>query len=627
MNANLDASLSALRALRDFKGREGEFWLSMATHISRLFQAERVVLLRRAEVGWNPLSFWPLASARSAIPPSAQLAELATTAKQTAVAYAPLPEQLGTTLQHAVSTAAEQSSEKKADNISGNTLLAFHLHTESADGEIMALLWRAHDSAALRNGDLLKRELLVDLPLQYRQSNTTRPLTSATPESLDVVLSMNEHTTFTGAAMSLCNELAFRLSCSRVSIGWKDGEYIRLQAVSHTEKFDRKMSVARALEVVMEECFDQDEELLVPEVAGTSTTIIREHRAFVAKQGVGAILSLPLRLGNEVVAVLSCERDKPFSADDIRSLRIICDQVTRRLGDLKHFDRWFGAVALDKVRNWASSLIGTDKTVHKIYAVVGSILLLFLLFGKMEYKVEAPFILRTHDLALLSAPFDGYIERVSRKPGDLVTTGDPLILLDTRQLLLEESRSAADVLRYQQEEKKAMAQNALAEMKVAEALRRQADSRYQMIRYNLQHADIRAPFSGIVVEGDLEKLLGAPVRKGDVLLKVAKLEKLYIEIKVAERDIQEFKVGQEGEVAFISQPSKKYTVVVDRIEPMAVTEQKGNVFLVLGHITEARDAWWRPGMSGLAKVSVGERHILWIWLHRTLDFFSMKLWW
>jgi len=600
MSAHND-SLSALRALRTFQGREGAFWFSYAEHACRLFSAERVFLMRRGSEGWKTFCFWPLSAAKNSAVELSIVAELAEKTEHNPVAS------------H-LATSGE--------------LLSFRLHSSIEDGEMMALLYFAQGIERDRNQDQLKRELLFDIPVSFRMLRKERQAVQAgpsLPDPLDVMLCVNEHTGFLSASMALCNELASRFGCSRVTLGWKEGEYVRLQAVSNTERFDQKMSIVQSLELVMEECMDQDEELLLPEIEG-NRAVVREHGGFMARQGVLALLSLPLRIEHRVVAVLSCERDTPFTAEEVRSLRIICDQVTRRLADLKHYDRWIGKVLLDGLKGWWSELIGghTDK---RIYLIAATLLMAFLLFGRMEYRVEAPFILRTKDLALLSAPFDGYIEKVSRKAGDLVTVSQPLLSLDIRQMLLEESRSAADVQRYMQDEKKAMAQNALADMKVSEALRRQADSRYQMIRYNLDHAEIRAPFNGVVVEGDLEKLLGAPVRKGDVLLKVARLENLYVEMKVPERDIHEFKVGQSGEVAFISQPGKKFVVIVERIEPMALAEQKGNVFLVLGRITEKRQGWWRPGMSGVAKLSVGKRHILWILLHRTLDFFFMKFWW
>jgi hypothetical protein len=34
----------------------------------------------------------------------------------------------------------------------------------------------------------------------------------------------------------------------------------------------------------------------------------------------------------------------------------------------------------------------------------------------------------------------------------------------------------------------------------------------------------------------------------------------------------------------------------------------------------------RPGMEGVAKVTVGTRRLLWIWTHRFLDTVSLALW-
>ncbi|MGR8919274.1 MAG: hypothetical protein ACU85V_06630, partial [Gammaproteobacteria bacterium] len=34
----------------------------------------------------------------------------------------------------------------------------------------------------------------------------------------------------------------------------------------------------------------------------------------------------------------------------------------------------------------------------------------------------------------------------------------------------------------------------------------------------------------------------------------------------------------------------------------------------------------RPGMQGVGKVAVGERHLLWIWTHPFVDWLRLKLW-
>jgi hypothetical protein len=37
--------------------------------------------------------------------------------------------------------------------------------------------------------------------------------------------------------------------------------------------------------------------------------------------------------------------------------------------------------------------------------------------------------------------------------------------------------------------------------------------------------------------------------------------------------------------------------------------------------------WWRPGMMGVCKIKAGKRSLLWIFGHRTVDFFRLWLWW
>ena len=129
------------------------------------------------------------------------------------------------------------------------------------------------------------------------------------------------------------------------------------------------------------------------------------------------------------------------------------------------------------------------------------------------------------------------------------------------------------------------------------------------------------------MEGSLDELLGAPVRKGDVLFKVARIEKMYAELKVSERDIHELAEGATGEIALVSRPDQKFPVRVQRIDPVAVTEEEGNIFLIRALFPEKVAGWWRPGMSGIAKISVGKRNIFWIITHRTIDFLRIFFWW
>ncbi len=512
----------------------------------------------------------------------------------------------------------------------GDAIIGVRLNVEETAVFSVAVFIVENKSAADIKEAVSRIRLLSEVPLAYRMRQSVlqaRSDVERLTDALDFLDLINREKRFLSAAMQFCNELASRFSCTRVSLGWLEKEYVRMQAISHMEQFEKKMDAVQDLEAAMEEAFDQDEEILLPRPEG-SHAVTRDHDVFSKSHGVSHMVSLPIRLDEAPVGVVTCERETaPFTEQEVRALRVLSDQAIPRIGDLKRSDRWFGARLLAGVKDKMSIIFGVKHTFVKSLGLTIALLLAFLLFGKWEYRVEAPFVLKTDDLAYIAAPYEGYIKDVNVRIGDLVGEGDVLLVLDTRELLFEESATIADQLRYKREAEKARAKNALAEMKIAQALENQAKARLDLVRYKLVRASLKAPFSGIVVEGEFKELLGAPVRKGDVLFKTARIEKMYPELEVDERDIHELSDAAVGEVAFVSRPGLKFSFKIERIDPVAVTKETGNVFLVRTVLDGSPEQWWRPGMSGIAKINIGRRNILWIFTHRTVDFLRIWLWW
>ncbi|MEM7366509.1 MAG: HlyD family efflux transporter periplasmic adaptor subunit, partial [Pseudomonadota bacterium] len=472
--------------------------------------------------------------------------------------------------------------------------------------------------------------LLLDIPGLYQHTGLLQQARGdfvQFAETIDLMTLMNECDRFMSAAMTFCNELATRHECDRVTLGWLDGSYIRVQAISHMEKFEKKMEAIALLEAAMEESFDQDEEIIAPPQEETGS-VTRDHEQYLREQGVGHIVSLPIRVDDAGCGVVSLERENaPFTEVEVRGLRLMVDQASRQLWQLKRHDRWFGARFATWTREKMAWFLGMDHTFAKALGIVVSAILLFVMFGTLNYRVEAPFILKTDAVAYVPSPIDGYVSEVGVGVGDLVEADAVLVQLDTRELRLEESMAMADIARYTREAEKARAQGALADMRIAEALVAQSEAQLSKVQHHIGSATMTAPFSGIVVEGDLKEMLGAPVRKGDVLFKLADIGELYVELDLPERDIHEVAEERTGQIAFVSRPDQTFDIRVVELDPAAVTKEQGNVFLLRAEITDEVAAWWRPGMSGVAKVDVGPRNVFWILTHRTVDFFRMLLWW
>ena len=73
-----------------------------------------------------------------------------------------------------------------------------------------------------------------------------------------------------------------------------------------------------------------------------------------------------------------------------------------------------------------------------------------------------------------------------------------------------------------------------------------------LVKSRLARIEVVAPFDGIVVSGDLTQRLGAPVEQGDVLFEVAPNSVHRVVLQVDEREIDELRSGQTGELILAS---------------------------------------------------------------------------
>lgn len=607
METDFSGAMEELAGLRQFSGAPSEFWPRFLGAASNLASADlAVVLLRNSGKVWSKIGEWDSGSGLSR-------ARTAFTSQLEAIAERCLRGNFVEVL----------------ENSTGVFTAAVRLKSLRAEDEmVLTAQFRDFSEAAARES-LVRLNLVADVPAAFQRNlalQRARQDVEKFAAVLDLNVPVNETTRFLPAALAFCNGIATRFQCDRASLGWIEGGYIRLRAMSRTEQFDRQMTAVQLLEAAMEECVDQDEEILWPAPADV-TTVAHDHEKFAAAQKCGNMASFPLRLDGKVISVLTCERQKTsFTAAELQQIRLACDQVIRRLSELKHYDRWFGARWAANAREYFAQWLGPEHTWSKAAAILIALALAALFLVRVTYRVQGDFILRSDEAEYLTAPYDSYIDQVFVRAGDHVTSGEPLLTLNRSELLLDQAAALADVARYQRQVEKDRAANDIADMRIDEAQAKQAQAQLDLVNYRLGNAVIKSPFDGVVVEGDLRERIGSPVKEGDELFKVARIDTLYVEGEIPERDVGEIIGKSKGEIAFVTQPKLKYPVTIQAIEPAAVTKKDGNVFLVRLKLDHGAESWWRPGMTGLCKISTEKRTLFWILTHRTVDFLRMKLW-
>jgi biotin carboxyl carrier protein len=598
--------IDALAALGQFAGTPEEFWPLYLANLSRaLFARRGLLILRTNSAGWRAVYQWPPNVAGQSSDGAAILR-----------------------LAEAASALGRASAQAETGFGLSARLRSVPAHSgEGTDVAALVLLSDAEDTPLEFKVPLLR--LALEIPEQFefqRRMLSVADNAERLHEAITLAHRLGEENRFIKAAMLLCGELATRFGCDRVSLGWLDGDLVRLQAVSNIEKFDRSMAAAQALEDVMEEALDQDCEIVIPSAANSSA-VTRSHQEYARTQGVGYLLSLPLRVGGQARAVVTAERRQTaFDEAQRWEMRMICTLATSRLSTLQERDRWFGARIADTVRGGIVPLLGVEHSLAKLGVVSTALALLIAAVLPWSYRIDAAATLRSDDMVFVPAPFDGFLREVHVEIGDLVTQGTATVGLDTRELLLEESTALAEVGRFAREAEKAQALGQLADMQIALARQQQSDARLELVRDHLVHAQIRAPITGFVVEGELKKNLGGLVKKGDLLLKIARLESTYVEVEIDQTDIHETALGRRGELALVGRPDIKVGLVIERIEPMSTVKDGRNYFLARARVDAEPQSWWRPGMGGTAKFDAGDRSLLWVLTHRSIRFLQRVLW-
>eukprot|EP00752_Nemacystus_decipiens_P015226 g13559.t1 len=417
---------------------------------------------------------------------------------------------------------------------------------------------------------------------------------------------------------------------SRVSVGFLSGQAVKVRGMSHTEDVIRKMQLVQDLEAAMEECVDQDSEVLVPQ-SETATTINREARRYTEKHGPTRLCVLPLRLDKEVVGAMAVQWpvDHDITPGEVESLRLTANLFTARLHQFHLDDQWIGARLARSMRKGVAAIVGPKHTWAKLTAIAASAFVAFLLFAKGNDTVDASFTVQTTKRQVITAPFAGTLLRVGEGVEvdaavvgvDAASGQGPSVLavMDASELRVERAALDAELADYHAQADAARGEGDLSAVEVAMSNVSRVEAQARLLDFRIERSVLTSPMSGVVLEGDLRQRINGTLEKGEVVFEIAPLDALRAELRVpASRigDLRSRRANPEnpsrGELASASHPGAFVGFVVERIEPEAEVVDGQNVFRVRVELDRVTD-WLRPGVEGEARVHVARRSYGYLW--------------
>lgn len=454
-------------------------------------------------------------------------------------------------------------------------------------------------------------------------ATTTRGLESA----LWLIATVLEHDKVRGAATAVATELAARMDCERVAIGFLDGLKMKVQALSHSADFGERMNLIRRIEATMDEAFDQRSSIAVPAPEGAPVRATRAHAELMDAEDSGAVCTVLLGWNDAIVGAICLERPpgNPFLAEEIETLEDMSALLGPILELKRRDDRWLVLKAWDAIRAEGQKLFGPRHFAMKAVGVAVLAVLLFLSFWTGTFRVTAPAALEGEVVRAAVAPLNGFIVEAPVRAGEVVTAGQLLAVLDDRSLRLEQRNWQSQRGQIESEYLEAMAERNRVQMSVLRSRMDQADAQLGLIEEQLGRMRVEAPIDGLVVSGDLTQSIGAPVEQGEVLFEVAPLDSYRLMLRVDERDIAYVRPEQTGSLLLSAMPGERQRFTVERVTPVSTAEEGTNYFLVQADLEDAPELL-RPGMEGVAKVEIGEARLIWISTRRITDWLRLWIW-
>ena len=428
------------------------------------------------------------------------------------------------------------------------------------------------------------------------------------------------------AATAVVNELAGRMACDRVSLGFESQKWVEVVALSNTAVFNDKMSLVRHVGQAMDEMLDLGASVIYPPPPGDETGATA-HAELARQFGDAAILTVPLQDDGRVIGAITLERTAApaFTEAEVDWCQLAGTLLGPVLGLKREVALPLWRRSLDAVQTHARALFGPRHPGLKLVAgVVLAVVLVFAFVGT-TYRVSARAVLEGAVQRAAVAPFDGHIAEAPARAGDIVHTGQVLARLDDRDLTLERSKLVSEREQASRKYRQALSVQDRSAMVIGAAQVSQLEAQIALVEDKLTRVSLLAPFDGIVVSGDLSQLLGSPVETGKLLFQIAPLDDYRIVLQVDERDIADLTLGQQGELALSGLPFQHLPFEVSQITPVSSVQDGRNFFRVEGKLTMP-PARLRPGMEGIGKVEIGERKLLWVWTHSMTEWLLNWAW-
>ncbi|MBT8360662.1 MAG: efflux RND transporter periplasmic adaptor subunit [Deltaproteobacteria bacterium] len=440
-----------------------------------------------------------------------------------------------------------------------------------------------------------------------------KPIEPPSHNTLQQIAAITAHVLETGnqqeALVQLNTQLRNWAASDQVALGIATASgRIVLSSLSHVTSVDQRTEQSRTLTKALTECTIQKEMLCYPaadDPAVHSSPILKDLLNFSENNQVVAVPFGDTK-GNVIGAALffwATAGDRTY--------------ILKSLDTGKHLL----AACLNAIQDKSSFRIASsirDQRQHKrsqlktLLLSIGFVLLLGAIsFIPVPFRLSTDCLVQPISIRFIVSRFDGILQDVLVQPGDEVQDGDVLARLDGRDNELDQAALAAERNKARKTRDHHLASGNTAAAQIAGLEEQRLEQQLSLLQEKQKHLTLSSPIDGIILTGDMKRIEGSPVGRGQTLFEVSPLKAMIVELAVREDHISFVDPGMEVTVRFDAYPNTTWNGKIETIHPKSMIRDNRNVFIAELEFTNP-EGRLRPGMQGKAKIDAGMKPLGWI---------------
>lgn len=283
-------------------------------------------------------------------------------------------------------------------------------------------------------------------------------------------------------------------------------------------------------------------------------------------------------------------------------------------------------------------------------SLFGGILLggfLICCFMPVDFTIKRSGAVELADPDQVRTEVPGFVKEIYVKEGDVVKAGDPIMLLENRELRQQDNAIRERLRMAEAGVQRAIGLDRPSELRQAQSAQTEYARKVAESAKDVDHLLLKASKNGTVLTRALDRQMGRLVKSGEVVCEIGSLDPMQIKMALTEKQVRYVRVGQRVDLKADAYPWKAMHGTIAELHPMLVSKdlppalsarRSGDVAVgmdahgqevPLERTFEARidvdnkGLLLRPGMTGQGVIHTGRR----IWgklvLQSILDLISL----